>query len=149
MKGLEFMMVCDTHLTETAEAADVVIPGTGFAGVDGTFTNTERRLQMVQEAVEEETLFSNWEVVSEIARVYELEFPWEGTEDISSEMEDQLPAYRHTEIDEISGGVLAPKDPCLKAVKGGKLVDRMAPSDNLMNMIDARLPEATPLPNDR
>ncbi len=31
LKDVEFMMVCDTHMTETARSADVVIPGTGFA----------------------------------------------------------------------------------------------------------------------
>ena len=44
-------MVSDTHMTETAKKADVVIPGTGFASTDGTFTNTERRLQQVSQAI--------------------------------------------------------------------------------------------------
>ena len=42
---------------------------TGFASTDGTFTNTERRLQYVQSAIDEEVLFSNWEVAAEIAHV--------------------------------------------------------------------------------
>ncbi|MDR2771155.1 MAG: FAD-dependent oxidoreductase, partial [Clostridiales Family XIII bacterium] len=92
--GLEFLMVCDTHLTETAETADVVIPGTGFASADGTFTNTERRLGLVRQAVEEDVEFSNWQVAREIARVYEVEFPWEDTAEISREMDDLLPVYR-------------------------------------------------------
>ena len=43
LKNLVFLMVCDTHMTETAKLADVVIPGTGFASTYGTFTNTERQ----------------------------------------------------------------------------------------------------------
>jgi formate dehydrogenase major subunit len=145
-KNAEFTMVCDTHLTETAEAADVVIPGTGFASTDGTFTNTERRLQLVQEAVVEDVSYSNWEVAREIAHIYEVEFPWEDTADISTEMEDELPIYRYTEVDEIFGGVLVTPDPILIPVDDGKLVNKLAPTDNLMNMIQERLPEVAPMP---
>ena len=58
--ALEFLAVCDTHMTSLAAKADVVIPGTGFASVDGTYTNTERRLQLVQAAIDENVLLSNW-----------------------------------------------------------------------------------------
>ena len=50
-EALEFLAVCDTHMTELGAKADVVIPGTGFASVDGTFTNTERRMQLVEAAI--------------------------------------------------------------------------------------------------
>ena len=52
--ALEFLAVSDTHMTALAAKADVVIPGTGFASTDGTYTNTERRLQLVQAAIEED-----------------------------------------------------------------------------------------------
>jgi formate dehydrogenase major subunit len=148
VKDAEFVMVCDTHLTETANKADVVIPGTGFTSTDGTYTNTERRLQIVQEAVLEDVMFSNWEVAREIARIYEVEFPWENTDDISREMEDELPVYRYTSVDEVFGGVLTPSDISLAIVKSGKLVDKLASPDNLMNMISERLPDVKPLPVD-
>jgi formate dehydrogenase alpha subunit len=51
LKNLEFMVVQDIFLTETAELADVVLPSTCFAEKDGTFTNTERRVQRVRKAV--------------------------------------------------------------------------------------------------
>ncbi|MDR0817478.1 MAG: FAD-dependent oxidoreductase [Clostridiales Family XIII bacterium] len=145
-KNAGFKMVCDTHLTETAQAADVVIPGTGFASTDGTFTNTERRLQLVQEAVLEDVAYSNWEVAREIAHIYEVEFPWEDTADISTEMEDELPVYRYTEVGGIFGGVLTAGAPVLIPVEDGKLVNKLAPTDNLMNMIQERLPEVVPMP---
>ena len=149
VNGAEFIMVCDTHSTDTAKAAHVVIPGTGFASADGTFTNTERRLQIVQEAVQEDVEYSNWEVAAEIAHIYEVEFPWANTEEISEEMEAQLPIYRYTGVDEVFGGVLAPANPCLLPVTDGKLFDRLASSDSLMNAISARLPEPVTLPNSR
>jgi predicted molibdopterin-dependent oxidoreductase YjgC len=51
MERLEFLVVQDIFLTETAQFADVVLPATTFAEKDGTFTNTERRIQRVREAV--------------------------------------------------------------------------------------------------
>ena len=49
---LEFLVVQDIFLTETARLAHVVLPGITFAEKDGTFTNTERRVQRVRKAVE-------------------------------------------------------------------------------------------------
>jgi formate dehydrogenase alpha subunit len=51
LKNLDFMVVQDIFMTETAELADVVLPSACFAEKDGTFTNTERRLQRVRKAV--------------------------------------------------------------------------------------------------
>ncbi|GHU48987.1 hypothetical protein FACS1894127_0950 [Clostridia bacterium] len=139
--ALEFLMVCDTHMTEAAEFAHVIFPGTGFASVDGTYTNTERRLQQVQMAAPEEVTLANWEVAAEIAHVYEVEFPWEDTADISYEMEDGLLKYRYAELGEVFGAVLTPENPRLVVVKEGVFLDRLPLTDNLMRMIDARLPQ--------
>lgn len=49
---LEFLVVQDIFLTETARLAHVVLPGITFAEKDGTFTNTERRVQRVRKAIE-------------------------------------------------------------------------------------------------
>ena len=51
-KKLEFLVVQDIFMHETAEIADVVLPATSFAEKDGTFTNSERRVQRVRKAVE-------------------------------------------------------------------------------------------------
>jgi len=50
--ALDFLVVQDLFLTETAMLADVVLPATSFAEKDGTFTNTERRVQRVRRAIE-------------------------------------------------------------------------------------------------
>ena len=49
---LDFFVVQDLFLTETAKLADVVLPGRCYAEKEGTFTNTERRVQRVRKAVE-------------------------------------------------------------------------------------------------
>ena len=109
LSGMEFIMVSDTHMTETAKKADVVIPGTGFASTDGTFTNTERRLQQVSQAIFEDVAYSNWDIAAELAHVFEVEMPFDDTYDIYAEMKDQLDKYKYAKIGEIIGGVLKPE----------------------------------------
>jgi formate dehydrogenase major subunit/formate dehydrogenase alpha subunit len=52
LKALDFLVVQDIFLTETAALADVVLPAASFAEKNGTFTNTERRIQRVRKAVD-------------------------------------------------------------------------------------------------
>ena len=140
--GLEFLAVCDTHMTELGAKADVVLPGTGFASIDGTFTNTERRLQLVEAAIDEDVLFNNWEVAVEIAHIFEVDLDWDGTDDISDEMADVVDAYKYGIIGEVLGGVLAPTaDAKLVVVENGKLKDLLPTTDSLMQVIAERLPK--------
>ena len=141
-EALEFLAVCDTHMTELGAKADVVIPGTGFASVDGTFTISERRMQMVEAAIDEDILFSNWEVAAEIAHVFEVDFEWDGTDDISDEMSDTVDAYKYAQLDEVLGGVLKPADgAALVAVADGPVVEELPCTDSLMQIITQRLPK--------
>jgi len=52
LERLEFLVVQDIFLSETAALADVVLAGASFAEKDGTFTNTERRVQRLRKAIE-------------------------------------------------------------------------------------------------
>jgi formate dehydrogenase major subunit/formate dehydrogenase alpha subunit len=66
--NLEFLVVQDIFMSETAKIADVVLPASCFAEKDGTFTNTERRVQRVRKAVEPPgEAREDWRVVMEIA----------------------------------------------------------------------------------
>ena len=51
LESLDFLVVDDLFLTETAKYADVVLPGRSYAEKEGTFSNTERRVQRIRAAV--------------------------------------------------------------------------------------------------
>ena len=69
LSNLEFLAVQDIFLTETARFAKVILPASSFAEKDGTFTNTERRCQLVRKAVDcPGEAREDWRIISEIAR---------------------------------------------------------------------------------
>ena len=68
-KNLEFLVVQDIFMHETAEVADVVLPATSFAEKDGTFTNSERRVQRVRKVIEPVGQSRpDWEIICDLAR---------------------------------------------------------------------------------
>ena len=52
LESLEFFVIQELFMTKTAEYADVILPGVSYAEKEGTFTNTERRVQRIRKAVE-------------------------------------------------------------------------------------------------
>ncbi len=52
LESLDFFVLSDLFMTETAQYADVILPGTSYAEKEGTFSNTERRVQRVRKAVQ-------------------------------------------------------------------------------------------------
>ena len=69
LSALDFLVVQDIFFTETAQVADVVLPATSFAEKEGTFTNTERRVQRVREVLEPlEGTRPDWKIITHIAQ---------------------------------------------------------------------------------
>ena len=69
LQKLEFLVVQDIFLTETAKLAHVVLPATSFAEKDGTFTNTERRIQLVRKAIEPiGESRADWQIICQVAK---------------------------------------------------------------------------------
>jgi formate dehydrogenase alpha subunit len=67
LQSLDFLVVQDIFLSETAQFADVVLPGAPFAEKDGTFTNTERRIQRVRKAIEPVgDARADWEIIADL-----------------------------------------------------------------------------------
>ncbi len=96
MKKVDFMVVQDIFLTETAMLADVVLPGATFAEKDGTFTNTERRVQRVRKAVEPVGgAKPDWWIACELAkRMGGKGFDFSSSEEIMKEISSLIPAYK-------------------------------------------------------
>lgn len=69
VEKLDFIVVQDIFLHETAERAHVVLPATSFAEKDGTFTNSERRVQRVRQAIPPVgESRPDWQITCELAR---------------------------------------------------------------------------------
>lgn len=69
LQNLEFLVVQELFLSDTAQYADVILPAGSFAEKDGTFTNTERRVERIRKAIEPVgEAKTDWEILSEIAR---------------------------------------------------------------------------------
>jgi formate dehydrogenase alpha subunit len=68
LKKLDFLLVSELFMSETAELADVVLPAASFAEKDGTFTATDRRIQMVRKAIDPVgDSRPDWVIISEIS----------------------------------------------------------------------------------
>ena len=95
LNRLDFLVFQDLFLNETAELADVVLPAASFAEKDGTFTNTERRVQRVRKAIEPVgESRPDWWIVSEIAKRMGAEgFDYEGPSEIMDEIARLTPNY--------------------------------------------------------
>jgi formate dehydrogenase alpha subunit len=69
LQNLEFLVVQDIFLTETAQLADVVLPGSSFAERDGTVTSTDRSVQRMRKAIEPPgQARADWEIICQVAR---------------------------------------------------------------------------------
>jgi len=105
---LDFFVVQDLFLTETAKLADVVLPAASFAEKDGTFTNTERRVQRVSKAIEPlGNSRPDWMIIRDIAQQMGAEgFDVNSPEQIMEEIRDVVPSYRGITYKRIDNGGL-------------------------------------------
>ena len=95
LEALEFFVVQDIFLSETAQMADVVLPSASFAEKDGTFTNTERRVQRVRKAIEPVgDSKPDWWITCQIAqRMRAKGFDYEHPSQIMDEIASLTPSY--------------------------------------------------------
>jgi len=95
LANLDFFVVQDIFQTETTRMADVVLPAVCFAEKDGTFSNTERRVQRVRKAVEAPgEARQDWEIICEIAKRMGYEMSYENSNEIFKEIASVTPSYR-------------------------------------------------------
>ncbi len=92
--NLDFLVVQDIFMTETARLADVVLPARCFAEKDGTFSNTERKVQRVRKAVEPpgEAKY-DWEILCDISSRMGYAMSYANSEAIMEEIRKVTPSY--------------------------------------------------------
>jgi formate dehydrogenase major subunit len=93
---LDFLVVQDMFMTETAEKAHIFLPSAAFAERDGTFTNSERRVQRVRKAVEPAgSSKADCAIICELAKTmgHEKDFAFTTAEQIFSEIAKHVPEY--------------------------------------------------------
>jgi formate dehydrogenase alpha subunit len=102
MEQLEFLVCQDIFINETGEMADVILPATSFAEKDGTFTNTDRRVQRCRQAVPAVGQSrADWDILSDLGRRIETRlgkklrvgFDFQNAEEIWEEMRQVTPAF--------------------------------------------------------
>jgi formate dehydrogenase alpha subunit len=94
LTNLDFLVVQDIFLTETAKLADVVLPSVCYAEKDGTFTNTERRVQRVRKAVDAPgQAWPDWKIISEISTRMGYAMNYESSLQIMEEISEVTPSY--------------------------------------------------------
>lgn len=94
LKNLGFLVVQDIFLTETARLADVVLPAASFAETEGTFTNTERRVLMVNKAIEPPgEAQSDWEILCQLATRLGYPMHYTNAAQIMNEIASVTPIY--------------------------------------------------------
>ena len=105
IENLEFLVVQDIFMTETAELADVVLPAACYAERNGTQTSTERRVQMWRKAQDPPgEAKEDWQIISELAAKmgYARQFPYQSAEEIFTEIAAVTPSYHGMNYERLS-----------------------------------------------
>ena len=144
--NLEFLVVQDIFLTETGREADVVLPATAFAEKNGTFVNTERKVQLVRKAVEPPgEAKGDWKILKDLAARLGFSMDYSGLDEIMEEISELTPSYRGINYRRLEDGGIHwpcpdidhPGTPCLH-------IDRFTCGMGVFHAIDYIPPDETP-----
>ncbi|QYN34407.1 formate dehydrogenase subunit alpha [Pseudonocardia sp. DSM 110487] len=110
LTALDFLVVQDIFLTETAEFADVILPATSYLEKDGTYTNTDRRVQLGRKVLDAPgQARADWAIVQDIARRVGLDWNYQSPSEVFDEMVELMPSYANLRWDNLgSSGKLYP-----------------------------------------
>jgi formate dehydrogenase major subunit len=114
LSALDFLVVQDIFLTETAEFADVILPATSYLEKNGTYTNTDRRVQLGRKVMDPPgQARPDWEIVQDIARRIGLDWSYGEPSEVFDEMVALVPSYANLHYDNLglSGKLYPNADP--------------------------------------
>ena len=146
LRNLEFLVVQDIFLTETAREADVVLPSVSYAEKDGTFTNTERKVQRVRKALDPPgEARQDWRIIAEISTRMGYAMEYESPEAVMEEIAELTPSYCGIHYDRLETdgihwpctGSDHPGTPCLH-------MDRFTCGLGVFHAIEYREPDELP-----
>ncbi len=112
LANLDFLVVQDIFLTETAEFADVVLPATTALEKLGSYTNTDRRVQIGRPAMDPPgQAHPDWEVICDLATRFGFPMHYDGPEQVFEELVSLMPSYTGLSYETLDGpGKLYPID---------------------------------------
>ncbi|GFM29700.1 formate dehydrogenase subunit alpha [Novosphingobium sp. PY1] len=99
LAAMECVVVQDLFLNETANYAHVFLPGSTFLEKDGTFTNAERRIQLVRKVMEPLNGYADWEVVQLVANAMGLGWDYTHPSQIMDEIARLTPTFTGVNYD--------------------------------------------------
>ncbi|MQA09330.1 MAG: formate dehydrogenase subunit alpha [Pseudonocardiaceae bacterium] len=102
LSQLDFLVVQDIFLTETAEFADVILPASSYLEKEGTYTNTDRRVQRGRKVFDPPgEARVDWEIVQDIARRLGLDWNYQSPREVFDEMVPLMPDYANLSYDNL------------------------------------------------
>ncbi len=99
LEALELLIVQDLFLNETANYANVFLPGSSFLEKDGTFTNAERRINRVRKVMAPKNGYADWEVTQLLARAIGMDMDYKHPSEIMDEIAATTPSFAGVNYD--------------------------------------------------
>jgi formate dehydrogenase major subunit len=152
LAALDFLVVQDIFLTETAEFADVILPASSYLEKDGTYTNTDRRVQLGRKVLDPPGgARVDWEVVQDIANRIGLGWTYTSARDVFEEIVSVMGSYTNLSYDNLglTGKLYPNPDP---EHSDGTVVmfgERFNTDDGLAHLVPAEWLPAKELPNEQ
>jgi formate dehydrogenase major subunit len=104
LKAVDFLLVVDIFKTPTTDLAHVVLPGAAFAEKEGTFSNTERRVQLLRKAVEPPgEAKPDWRIIQELSSRFGYPMNDDSPRAIMEEIAKLTPSYGGVTYDRLQG----------------------------------------------
>ncbi len=107
LEKVDFLVVQDIFMSETAELADVVLPAAAFAEKDGTYTNTDRRVQRIRKAVDTPGVAkADWVIIMELMNIMGDKTVYSHPSEIMDEVAVLTPTYAGISYERLENGGL-------------------------------------------